>query len=410
MLTLLSGCHSVPAAAQELVEASGESGPNSPYLLGDWGGERTRLANRGIAFSFLYVDDTLSDTRRDVANWSRVRGTLDIDLGKAEIVRGLRFHITAMWQAGSNLGTQLGAIANPSSLASINLFRLDSWWFEKELSRQRLFIRAGQFSGLDSYGVQPYGDSFINEPLGYAMGNLIPATYEPFSPAGTPAFEVRYVPAKRVYVKSAIFSGNRNPLHDDETGTHFKFKDAPVIAAEVGYLVRPGLRPADGGYAGLYTFGATINTGPFANIVSGQRTRTNYLLYFTANQQVYCSRTHGNRRMDVTATFDWTPEDISKTFSQLTGGLRYHGLLRHREHDTVSVGFVHSRISGVLNRSLSQAGLAPFGAEKLLELNYSLRLNRWLTFQPVFQYYFDTGADPRRRNNAVAGFRTMFVL
>jgi hypothetical protein len=28
----------------------------------------------------------------------------------------------------------------------------------------------------------------------------------------------------------------------------------------------------------------------------------------------------------------------------------------------------------------------------------------------VFQYYFDTGANPYSRNNTVAGFRTTFVL
>ncbi|MGJ5813844.1 carbohydrate porin [Paludibaculum fermentans] len=410
VLTLLAVWPPASAAAQELIDTKLERGTNSPYMLGDWSGGRTRLANKGVTFNLIYVDDVLSDTRRDVANWSRVRGTLDIDFEKAEVVRGLKFHITAMWQAGGNLGAHLGTIANPSSLASVNLIRLDSWWFEKAFVQHKLFVRAGQFAGLDSYGVQPYGESFINEPLGYAMGNLIQATYETFAPAATPAFEVRYVPSRRFYVKSAIFSGNRNPFHDDENGVHFRFKDAPVIAAEAGYFVNPGLSPGEQDYSGLYAFGTTINTGPFQNIATGQRTRTNYLLYFTANQQVCCSQARTSRALDVAFTVDWTPEDMTRNFSQLTGGLRYRGLLRRREHDTASLGFVYSRSSGVLNRALSQYGMAPYAAEKLLELNYAFQLNRWLTFQPVFQYYFDTGGDPRRRNNAVAGFRTLFVL
>jgi len=39
-----------------------------------------------------------------------------------------------------------------------------------------------------------------------------------------------------------------------------------------------------------------------------------------------------------------------------------------------------------------------------------LKVTRWFTFQPVFQYYFDTGANPLMRNLTVAGFRTTFSL
>jgi carbohydrate-selective porin OprB len=396
IVPLLASCLFPSAFAQDLRS-------DSAYMLGDWGGERTRLANRGVTLNLIYVDDLLSDTHHDVANWSRVRATFDIDLEKAQLVQGLKFHITAMWQAGSNLGAHLGAIANPSSLASINLIRLDSWWFEQSLANKKVFLRLGQFAGLDSYGVQPYGDSFINEPLGYAMGNLISANYETFAPAATPAFEVRYVPSQHFYMKSAIFSGNRNPFHDDENGLHFKFKDAPVIAAEAGYT-------AVKEYSGSYAFGTTINTGPFSNIVTGDRSRTNYLVYVTANQQIYQSPGHRTGGMDAAFSFDWSPEKFTKAYLQLAGGLRYHGVFRRREHDTTSVGFVYTRTSEVLNRSLTQTGLPSYGAEKLLEVNYAAQVNRWLTFQPVFEYYFDRGANPRLGNSVVIGFRTLIVL
>ena len=60
----------------------------------------------------------------------------------------------------------------------------------------------------------------------------------------------------------------------------------------------------------------------------------------------------------------------------------------------MSVGVVYSRISGTLNQALSQLGSCPYGTEKALEVNYALKVTRWFTFQPVFQYYFDTGANP----------------
>lgn len=304
----------------------------------------------------------------------------------------------------------IGAIANPSSNASFNLTRLDSWWFEQAIAHDKVFIRAGQFAGLDFYGVQQYGETYIMEPLGYALGNLVAADYEPFAPAGTPAAEIRYVPLLHFYVKSAIFSGNRNPLRDDPSGAHFKFKDSPVIASEVGFLVDPTPSLIAKTYPGSYEFGATVNPGPFSNIVTGQRSRTNYLVYFMANQRIYRAQAASDRGLDLNFAFDWTPDDVIRNFSQVTGGVRYHGLIPHRQNDTLSIGVVYSHTSAVLNHALAQAGGLSFETEKAIEVNYSLRLKRWLTVQPVFQHYFDTGANPYYRNHTIAGFRTTFGL
>jgi porin len=100
----------------------------SPYLLGDWGGVRASLANKGVTFDFASMNDLLIDTHRDLANWSRIRGTIDIDFEKADLVRGLSFHITALWPSGRNQGGYIGSIANPSSLVSTATIRFDSWW------------------------------------------------------------------------------------------------------------------------------------------------------------------------------------------------------------------------------------------------------------------------------------------
>jgi carbohydrate-selective porin OprB len=147
VLIMLSIFVAPRAHAQTTGDSPTTSWANSPYMLGDWGGERTALERSGIVFNVVSVNDFLADTRSDVANWGRVRGTLDIDFGKAELVQGLTFHITALWQSGGNMGTYIGSIANPSSLVSADTTRLDSWWFQQALAHNKVFIRAGQFAG-----------------------------------------------------------------------------------------------------------------------------------------------------------------------------------------------------------------------------------------------------------------------
>src|SRR5215472_2325712 len=383
---------------------------SSPYMFGDWNGERSKLADSGVVFNFQSVNDTLMTPQGDFTKWSRVRGTLDIDFDRSEIVSGLKFHITGLWQGGGNMGGYIGSIANPSSLVSANTFRLDSFWFEKSFLGQRVFVRLGQFAGQDSYGVQEYGGSYLLEPMGYALGNLFGSTFETFDPASTPAAEIRLVPSQHFYVKSAIFSGNRNPYGDDPIGLHFKFKDTPVIASETGVLFGQEGDSTRRNYPGSYKFGAVINPGPFPNLVTGVHSTGNYLLYFMINQAVYRAGAGSDRGLDVTFAYDWSPDDVARINTQTTGGLRYRGLLPHREHDALTFGIVYSHVSDVLNRFIVNAGLPMFGSEKALEVNYSIQVKRWFTFQPVFQHYFDAGGNPQMRNSTVVGFRSSFNL
>jgi porin len=404
------GCATVIGHAQTDVDQPVRSWLNSPYMTGDWGGTRTKLENMGIKFTILSVNDALVDTKSDFANWSRVRGTMDVDFGQLELVPGLKFHITALWQAGGNLGGYIGSIANPSSLVSADTTRLDSWWFEQALLNNKLVLRAGQFAGLDFYGIQDNGASYILEPLGYAIGNLFPADYESFDPAGVPAAEVRVIPSKHFYWKSAIFAGNRNPYHDDISGLNFKIKDSPVIATEIGYLFDPTPSATQKSYPGTYKFGATINPGPFNALVTDVRGSANYLVYVMATQRIWRPEAGSDRGVDANFAYDWTPGAYTRNDSQLTAGLRYHGLIPHRAQDTIAAGVVFSRISPQLNQFYATMGVPLLGSEKAVEVNYALKVTGWFTFQPVVQYYFDVGANPVGRNATVAGFRTTFSL
>jgi porin len=147
----------------------------------------------------------------------------------------LTFHATGLWQFGSNLGNSIGTLANPSGLVSAHATRLDSFWLQQAFFHNRLFIRVGQFAGLDFYGNQEYGASYLIEPLDYAFGNLFSNTFESFNPAATPAAQIQFYPRRNLYIKSAVLAGNRNPYEQDPTGFHFQIRDTPVFVYEAGF-------------------------------------------------------------------------------------------------------------------------------------------------------------------------------
>ena len=389
-------------------------GPHG-HLFGDWGGERTRLEERGVRFDFQYITDTLwnlrSEQRERVASWNRVRGTVDIDFGALTRLTGLYFHATALWQAGGKLVTYLGLLTSPSGMSSEPTFRLDSWWMEKRWLNERLTARIGQFAGQDFYGAQHDAASFIFEPMGYALGNLF-TDFESFDPPSTPAFEIRAVPIRHIYVKSMVEAEDREPFAHNPTGLVPQFRGVPVTVSEIGFT--PGkkastVRAFDNvesrkGYSGLYQFGASYNPGRFTTRTSTKPVSGNYLLYWMASQALWRVDPKEGKGLDATLAYDWSPPGINRNNKLLTAGLRFNEPLPLRIHNTMSLGYVKNQLSP----QFLPSGAPPWKAEHAIEFNSLLDVLPMTLLQPVVQYYFNVGGSTRRA--LVLGFRLKIEL
>ena len=384
-------------------------GPNG-HLFGDWGGERTRLLERGIRFDLQYISDTLwnieSEQRARVASWNRFRGTVDIDFGALVGVRDLYFHATAVWQGGGNLGADLGLLTSPSGMSSANTARLDSWWFEKRWLDERITARAGQFAGQDFYGAQHYATSFIFEPMGYALGNLF-TTIESFDPPSTPAMEIRVVPIHHLYVKSMVLAGDPAPFAHNRTGLVPQFRGTPVSVSEIGFA--PGkkatsVRAFDNvatrkGYSGLYQFGASYNPGQFTT-AAGDKRSGNYLLYWMASQALWRVDPEEAMGLDATFAYDWSPADINRNNTVLTAGLRFNEPLPLQIHNTMSLGYVRNSLSS----RFRAPGMPSPKTEHGFEFNGLLDVAPMVLLQPVIQYYANVGGGTSHA--LIFGFRT----
>ena len=406
-----------PAYAQDQLEDT-LGGPDSHetgqgphgHLFGDWTGERSSLLERGVRFDFQYISDTLwnleSEQKERLASWNRVRGTVDIDLGKLTGQHNLYFHATALWQAGGNLGAYLGLLTSPSGMSSEDTFRLDSWSIEKRWLSERLTARIGQFAEQDFYGAQHYAASFIFEPMGYALGNLF-NTIETFDPPSTPAMEVRVVPVHHFYVKSMVAAGDREPFSHNPTGLVPQFRGTPVSVSEIGFT--PGkkatsVRAFDDvesrkGYSGVYRFGASNNPAKFTT-ATGEKRPGNFLLYWMASQALWRVDPHRAKGLDGTFAYDWSPPNVNRNNTQLTAGLRFNEPLPLPIHNTMSLGYVQNRLS----QQFVAKGAPPWKVEHGIEFNTLFDPLPMLLLQPVIQYYSNVGA--RTGHALVFGFRT----
>jgi porin len=381
------------------------------HLLGNWGGERTRLLERGVKFDFQYVSDSLwnmkSEQKERFASWNRFRWTVDIDFGALTGQHGLYFHATALWQDGGNLGTYLGLLTSPSGMSSANTCRLDSWWIEKRWLDERITARVGQFAGQDFYGAQHYAASFIFEPMGYALGNLF-TTFESFDPPSTPAMEIRVVALRNLYVKSMVLAAVSSPFSQNPTGFVPQFNGTPMSVSEIGFTLgkkASSVRAFDDvegrkGYSGLYQFGASYNPGKFTAPTSATPRSGNYLLYWMASQALWRVDPKEAKGLDATFAYDWSPPSANRHNTLLTVGLRFNEPLPLRIHNTMALGYVRNNLSP----QFLPPGAPTWKTEQGVEFNTLLDVLPMLLLQPVIQYYANVGGGAQRA--VVFGFRT----
>lgn len=426
---------SAAASAAEKLPSTAQNQPDlwhRPYLLGDWGGERTRLADDGLTMDFYYVADGLANVKGgahppEATWWGRIRGTVDVDFGKFLPDRGLTGHMTSVWQYGTNIGgaNYANTYANPSSLASQHLFRAAEYSLSQYLFGNHVDLRGGKLAAWNTYGTQEYGASYLNEPMGYAF-NTLGNTYMTYDPGGTPAFEVRVLPSVHYYVKSMVLSQERSPYTTDTTGFHFHF-GPPVVAAETGYIHDPpkdtgtlGMvdnlrRYETGKYPGIYKFGGSYNPTTFTNQLTGQTSPGNYVIWAQANQAVYREPNQGakeNRGLDLTFTIDHSPNDVNAQNQQIDAGARYVGPFRghHFAQDMLDFGWVRTSNGSALQQKLLLSGHGAQKSEHLLELNYLANVTPWLLFQPTAEFVLHPSANPARSNVVVLGFRTLVTF
>jgi porin len=399
------------------------------YLFGDLFGVRSALARKGITFNIESTTDSMGVVHGGLSDqpaaFTRIRGTIDIDLDKLTgTSHELSFHATGLWQTGNNIGAQLGSYANPSGLDSVHVFRMDSFWLQKQFADGTVTLRAGQMAGWDFFGNQEYGASYTIEPLNYALGNIFDDTRLTYNPAGVPAAYVRLQsfrasnrPLRGVYAKAAVFSGNKNPYQQDPTGLHFVIANSPVIATEAGYLwdapVGPDQPlPSDRKlYPGIYRFGGIVNyNGIFINPFTGTISKGSYLYYFMAAQAVYRAEAGSNRGLDLTFGYDNSPNSVNQQNSMVTVGGLYHGIVPQRTVDDISFGFASTRNGNAYSQENELLLGYALGWEKAYTLDYRAQIKPWLVVQPTVQYFNTIGGNPHRQSGVVIGLRTVVKL
>ena len=153
---------------QPVVDAPPPNWSLGPSLTGDWGGLRSRLAEKGVTPYATYNVEgfgTVGGGNPNGADWtSELEFGLDVDLQKVVGLEGGSVHASFLWIEGTDPSERVGNVNAISSLSAPAAARLYQLWYKQALGP--VTAKIGQVIASDDFMVSPSAALYFNAGFG----------------------------------------------------------------------------------------------------------------------------------------------------------------------------------------------------------------------------------------------------
>lgn len=425
---LACGAHSA-----ELLSADSEWG------LGDWGGARTQLRDKGYDFMVGYVGEAAGNiaggynrdkTARYTAQWAL--GT-QVDLDKVLGWKDADFVFTITERNGNSLSQERISDPRTGQLSLVQevwgrgqTWRLTRMWYRQKYIEGALELKVGRFAQYEDFDAFPCNFqslSFCGAPIGNYAFDILYSW-----PISQWAARLRYNFKEDWYTQIGVFEQNPSLL---ENHNGFKLSTSGskgvVLPVELVWTPRVGQRALPGSYrVGYYYSSASAND--VYEDVEGQpqaltgrpfkKRGSKHGWWFGAQQQVTAHDGDATRGLSVFVNATWHDQATSRIDNYQSIGVVYTGLLDARPKDDIglAVSRIHinddvARYEKELNGAsgigdYDDPGFVPVQhTENNVELNYGLHVANWLTVRPNIQFVRQPGGVKEVDDAWVAGLK-----
>lgn len=408
-------------AAMTSAQAESAFDSQGQYLLGDWNGKRTELAQQGIKFEANLLTDTayLTDGGRNegadpltsaqlwlgtqldmekLAGWDgvTVRAVATARQGQSTSVRDLQGD-AAQW---ANVQGTFGRGNQDSRLTELSI--------EKNYKDQGLSIKAGRLGlGMD-FNVMACdfaSTAFCAAQMGKWQGNIWMNT-----PVAQWGARVKQQLNPEVAVQVGVYEFNPDNGNGAKEGQGWSLDtdnaDGVTIPAEVIWTPKSLVN----GLPGSYRVGGMYNTADdVANqkdVATGEGKNRTFAGWLAVEQQL-TSIGNGRQGLHSFANFTWHDRDTNKVDNSQQLGLKYIGLVDSQPNNIL--GLAVNRVH-VNDRFADSRPVYDASAEYNIELNYSYNATKWLMLRPNLQYVINPGSSNKVDNALVVGLTTRVIF
>ena len=408
-------------AAMTTAQAESVFDPQGQYLLGDWNGQRTALAQQGIKFEANLLTDTayLADGGRnegaDPLTSAQLWLGTQLDMEKLAGWEGVTVRAAMTARQGQSTSVRDLQDSNAPQLANVQgTFgrgnqdsRLSELSIEKNYKDQGLSIKAGRLGlGMD-FNVMACdfaSTAFCAAQMGKWQGNIWMNT--PVAQWGA-RVKQQLNPELAVQVGVYEFNPDNGLSYGEDQGWSLDtdHADGVTIPAEVIWTPKSWVNGLPGSYrvGGMYnTADDVANQKDIANPTDAKnRTFAGWL----AVEQQLTSIGQGRQGLHSFANFTWHDRDTNKVDNSQQIGVKYIGLADSQPNDILGLAVNRVHINDRIKNLNFDAS-----AEYNIELNYSYNATKWLMLRPNLQYVINPGSSNNVDDALVLGLTTRIIF
>ena len=385
------------------------------YLTGNWGGLRTTLEDKGIAFEVVYTGEMFANVRGGIRRKTEYLDNIDITamLNFEKMIgwKGASFFVYFLGNNGGDPSANVGDAQVVSNIEANSTWKFYEVWLEQNLFDDMLSIKLGLYDLNSEFDVIETAGLFINSSHGigaeYAQsGQNGPSIF----PVTSAAVRVKIQPQDNFYIQFAVLDGVPGDLGKPKrTQIVFKSEDGVLIAAEMAYLT--GVTEDSDELYGKFALGGWYYTGKFDDILAVDNNGNpverhgNSGIYFLAERQLYREKDDPAQGFSVFGRIGLADEKVNPAYLYTGAGLVYTGLIPGRDKDQIgfAVAAVHSGRD--FEEAMENQGMRIDSSEITLEFTYLIQVTPWFTIQPDLQYVINPGVDPALNNALALGTR-----
>ncbi|WP_257221018.1 MULTISPECIES: carbohydrate porin [unclassified Acinetobacter] len=413
-------------SATQAATAADAFSSESPWMFGDWNGQRTALQQKGYDFSFSYGGElaTLLDAKHASSHGTEYADQFVIgahlDLEEIAGWKDTEAQINITERNGRSLSQTSGALNGQSTgvenghLSSAQevwgrgqTWRLTDFWIKKKFFDQKLDIKVGRFGEGEDFN--SFDCDFQNLALcGSQVGNWVGDQWYNW-PVSQWAARVKYNVNPEFYVQTGVYEYNPENLKRGK-GWNLSTDGSKgaIIPAEVVWTPKVGTQKLPGEYrAGYYysTADADVIDSPVNEKDHHQGG------WIVAKQQLTAHKDDASRGLSGFVNVTVHDSDTNNVSDMQNIGLVYKGAFDARPQDEIAIGLGRISINDDVNDANNSVDARGLQSEEYdAEIYYGIHAANWLTIRPNIQYIRHVGAYKNGENAWVGGikFQTAF--
>ena len=345
----------------------------SPYLLGDYKGLRTKLQEHGIDIQSSYMTNSFAMRNRQ----KRIsKGTyqglynlsVDFDSEKLNLYKGGKLHI--LYQVGNRGLSSPNFLNTYSDINSYNPSRsinqISELYYEHSIKDDLFNLKIGKQDANADFQALDTGFEFLNLSFSY-----IDNTPMPLFPSQQMGIRARIKLAREVYIQNGFYDGNL------KIGAYpksfFTGKNNYINMTEIYKLTNFK------GKEGKILVGDWIKTGKYESYKNTNE-RNNYGIYAGFEQKLTQRFNDKSGGLSMFSQFGYARNSINDVPYYFGGGFIFKGITEKRKDDSIGLAFGWHQFDKQLRKMEHQT------SEKVIELFYKIKLAEFLYIQPDIQY------------------------